>query len=68
MRSRHVNILDLIEWGRDGGKYVQIFRTVKELGAYSFENNKIYSKSARNQLKAGAVLKNLLRDLVAARG
>ena len=38
VRGRHVNIIDLIEWGRSGGKHVQVFRTVKELSDYSFGN------------------------------
>ena len=61
IRGLHVNIVDLIEWARRGetGK-VQIFRTVKELSDYSYQNNKIYRK---NQLGAGAVLSHLLREI-----
>ncbi|KAL9117230.1 MAG: hypothetical protein Q9187_006235 [Circinaria calcarea] len=66
VRGRHVNIIDLIEWGRSGGKYVRIFRTVKELSDYSYDSRKIYSKQAVDELEAGAVLKHLLRPLEAA--
>ena len=66
VRGRHVNIIDLIQWGRSGGKYVQIFRTVKELSDYSYDSRKIYSKQAVDELEAGAVLKHLLRPLEAA--
>ncbi|KAL8653158.1 MAG: hypothetical protein Q9210_002259 [Variospora velana] len=66
VRGRHVNIIDLIEWGRSGGKHVQIFRTVKELSDYSYNSQKIYSKQAVDEMEAGAVLKHLLRPLEAA--
>ncbi|KAL8981836.1 MAG: hypothetical protein Q9177_005453 [Variospora cf. flavescens] len=66
VRGRHVNIIDLIEWGRSGGKHVRIFRTIKELSDYSFASQKIYSKKEVDELEAGAVLKYLLRPLAAA--
>ncbi|KAI4151903.1 MAG: hypothetical protein LQ341_000817 [Variospora aurantia] len=66
VRGRHVNIIDLIEWGRSGGKHVRIFRTVKELSDYSYTSQKIYSKQAVDELEAGAVLKYLLRPLSTA--
>ncbi|CAG8983212.1 hypothetical protein HYALB_00004040 [Hymenoscyphus albidus] len=61
VRSTHVKIVDLIQWGRAGesGKVV-IFETVKELSEYSYEENKIYQK---DQLGQGAVLRHLLRKL-----
>lgn len=66
VRGRHVNIIDLIEWGRCGGKYVEVFRTVKDLSDYSYDSQKIYSKEAVDKLEAGAVLKHLLRPIRAA--
>jgi hypothetical protein len=65
IRGRHVNIVDLIQWARKGerGK-VHIFRTVKELSDYSYQNHKIYR---RDQRDAGAVLSHLLREIRKAR-
>ncbi|CAG8949873.1 hypothetical protein HYFRA_00004201 [Hymenoscyphus fraxineus] len=62
VRSTHVNIVDLIQWGRTGesGKVV-IFKTVKELSEYSYKEMKIYQK---DQLGQGAVLRHLLRKLI----
>lgn len=67
VRGRHVNIIDLIEWGRGRRNHVQIFPTVKKLSDYSFESRKIFSKDMVDELEAGAVLKHLLRPLEAAR-
>lgn len=61
MRNRHVNIVDLIQWAREREVgQVRIFETVRELGEYSYEKNKIYR---REQLGQGAVLRHLLRHL-----
>ncbi|CAF9942262.1 hypothetical protein IMSHALPRED_003442, partial [Imshaugia aleurites] len=67
VRGRHVNIIDLIEWGRRHRNHVQIFPTVKKLSDYSFESRKIFSKDMVDELEAEAVLKHLLRPLEAAR-
>jgi hypothetical protein len=65
IHGRHVNIVDLIQWARKGETgEVQIFRTVKELSDYSYDNNKIYR---RDKLGKGAVLTHLLRLLSEAR-
>jgi hypothetical protein len=65
IQGRHVNMVDLIEWARRGETgQVQIFRTVKELSDYSYQNDKIYR---RGQLGAGVVLSHLLRELAKAR-
>ncbi|KAH6678617.1 hypothetical protein B0J14DRAFT_583120 [Halenospora varia] len=59
--NRHVNIVDLIQWAREREVgQVKIFETVKELSAYSYEENKIYRK---DQLGQGVVLRHLLRHL-----
>jgi hypothetical protein len=57
--GRHVNIVDLIHWARNGEmEWVQIFRTLKELSDYSYDHNKIYG---RDQIGKGEVLQYLLR-------
>jgi hypothetical protein len=59
--GRHVNIVDLIHWARNGEmEWVQIFRTLKELSDYSYESNKIYQ---RDQIGKGEVLQYLLRHI-----
>jgi len=61
VKNRHVNIVDLIQWAREREVgQVRIFKTVKELSAYSYEENKIYRK---DQIGQGAVLRHLLRHL-----
>jgi hypothetical protein len=58
----HVNIVDLIEWGRSGSEEkVQTFRDVAELRAYTKETRKIF----RNTFDEGGnvVLRHLLRKI-----
>jgi len=63
VRRTHVNIVDLIEWGRSNSKKkVQTFGTVTELRAYTKETGKIF----RNTLKqkgGNVVLRHLLRKI-----
>ncbi len=72
VRCRHVNLVDLVEWARNGGesggKKVRIFHSVKELSQYSKETHKIF----RNDLdedaeEGGVVLRHLLRRLFSKR-
>jgi hypothetical protein len=61
VKKKHVNIVDLIQWAREREiGQVKIFRTVKELSEYSYEEGKIYTK---DQLGQGAVLRYLLRHI-----
>ena len=68
VRHRHVNLVDLIEWGRNGGesggRKVRIFRSVKELRQYSNETHKIFRNDLDEDAKEGGViLRHLLRRL-----
>jgi len=61
VRHRHVNIVDLLQWAREREVgQVRIFKTVKELSEYSYEERKIYRK---DQSEQGVVLRHLLRHL-----
>ncbi|KAL7942831.1 hypothetical protein V8C42DRAFT_140582 [Trichoderma barbatum] len=67
LRNTHVNIVDLIAWGRRGGgenegRKVQVFKTVEDLGKYTRETNKVFAKADLLQYNGGnVVLKHLLR-------
>ncbi|KAK7221888.1 hypothetical protein V2G26_009891 [Clonostachys chloroleuca] len=64
-RNKHVNIVDLIDWGRNqSGKKVRIFRDVDQLRTYTRETGKIF----RNPYDEGEdggnmVLRHLLRRI-----
>ena len=63
MRKTHVNIIDLIEWGRKRGdteKKVQTFRKLEELQDYTKETKKFFHFSPDQEDK-NVVLSNLLR-------
>ncbi|KAL6788582.1 hypothetical protein J3E68DRAFT_122799 [Trichoderma sp. SZMC 28012] len=67
LRTTHVNIVDLIDWGRKGGdenegKKVRIFKSVEELANYSVKSRKIFFKEQLKEYRGGnVVLKHLLR-------
>lgn len=64
MRNYHVNLIDLIHWGRNGGQRVKIFHTVRELSDYSIKNRKIFKNTLKgNSEDGGVVLRHLLRHL-----
>jgi hypothetical protein len=46
IRNTHVNIVDLIEWGRCGGDQgtVQLLKTKQELKEYTMETQKYFHK------------------------
>ncbi|KFZ03503.1 hypothetical protein V502_10890, partial [Pseudogymnoascus sp. VKM F-4520 (FW-2644)] len=63
VRKIHVNIVDLIEWGRSGREEkVQTFRNVVELGAYTKETRKIFHNTS-DQEGGNVVLRHLLRKI-----
>lgn len=63
MRRRHVNIIDLIEWGRSGsGEKVQNFRDLEELRDYTLETGKIF-RNTIDQESGNVVLRHLLRKI-----
>ncbi|TVY12902.1 hypothetical protein LARI1_G009146, partial [Lachnellula arida] len=62
-RRTHVNIVDLIEWGRSGNKEkAQTFRDVAELRAYTKETGKIF-RNTFDQEDGNVVLRHLLRKI-----
>lgn len=70
VRNRHVNLVDLIEWGRNGGKEsgaakkVRVFRSVGELAEYSRTTHKIFRNDLdENAKEVNVVLRHLLRRL-----
>ncbi|KAL7782107.1 hypothetical protein V8C43DRAFT_214290 [Trichoderma afarasin] len=69
LRTTHVNIVDLIDWGRKGGdenevKKVKVFKSVQALSNYSVEHQKIFAKRLLKQYHGGnVVMKHLLRVL-----
>ncbi|KAF1963906.1 hypothetical protein BU23DRAFT_440867, partial [Bimuria novae-zelandiae CBS 107.79] len=64
VRNYHVNLIDLIHWGRNGGQRVKIFHTVRELRDYSVENKKIFKNTLKEASEGGGVvLRHLLRHL-----
>jgi hypothetical protein len=67
-----VNLVDLIEWGRNGGegggKKVRVFHSVEELSEYSKETKKIFRNDlAEDADEGGVVLRHLLRRLFTRR-
>ncbi|CAK7198939.1 hypothetical protein SEUCBS139899_001607 [Sporothrix eucalyptigena] len=69
VRRTHVNIVDLIIWGRNGqpaNKPVTIFNTVYELSEYTFRTEKIFPSAAvvRDDGARNIVLRHLLRTLL----
>ncbi|KAK0760728.1 hypothetical protein N5P37_006926 [Trichoderma harzianum] len=67
LRTTHVNIVDLIDWGRKGGdenegRKVRVFKSVEELADYSVRSRKIFRKEQLKEYRGGnVVLKHLLR-------
>ncbi|KFY67376.1 hypothetical protein V496_01567 [Pseudogymnoascus sp. VKM F-4515 (FW-2607)] len=65
VRTRHVNIVDLIEWGRKGGDIsktnIQIFNSVTALSEYSKRTGKIFRNNLASSGNGNVVLKHLLR-------
>jgi hypothetical protein len=65
VRRTHVNIIDLIEWGRNSGntkERVRTFRSVAELRAYTRETGKIF-RNTLDQEDGNVVLRHLLRNI-----
>ncbi|RDW74148.1 hypothetical protein BP5796_07590 [Coleophoma crateriformis] len=63
VRRTHVNIIDLIEWGRsDNEDKVQTFRDVAQLRAYTKETRKIFSNTFDGE-GGNVVLRHLLRKI-----
>ncbi|KAH8758844.1 hypothetical protein BGZ57DRAFT_944370 [Hyaloscypha finlandica] len=63
VRRTHVNIVDLIEWGRSGSEEkVQTFRDVAELRAYTKKTSKIF-RNTFDQEGGNVVLRHLLRKI-----
>jgi hypothetical protein len=67
VRRTHVNIVDLVEWGRKRGtsdERVQTFRDVKGLRAYIKETRKIFRNTFDKDGKnSNVVLRHLLRKI-----
>ncbi|KAL3428261.1 hypothetical protein PVAG01_01770 [Phlyctema vagabunda] len=62
-RRTHVNIVDLIEWGRSGSEEkVRTFRNVAELRNYTKETRKIF-RNTFDQEGGNVVLRHLLRKI-----
>ncbi|CZS94515.1 uncharacterized protein RCO7_11685 [Rhynchosporium graminicola] len=62
-RRTHVNIVDLIEWGRNGSEEkVHTFRNVAELRNYTKETRKIF-RNTFDQEGSNIVLRHLLRKI-----
>lgn len=61
LRKTHVNIVDLVEWGRKqdvDAKRVRVFASMNELREYS----KATSKFFRDTIRGSCVLRHLLRN------
>ncbi|KAL7955969.1 hypothetical protein V8C34DRAFT_326725 [Trichoderma compactum] len=69
LRTTHVNIVDLIDWGRKGGnenegEKVRVFKTVGGLKKYTVKHEKVFAKRLLKQYHGGnVVMKHLLRVL-----
>jgi hypothetical protein len=64
IRNTHVNIVDLIEWGRCGDSHntVRVFNTKQELQEYTMETEKYFPQSSvHNNGETNVVLRHLLR-------
>lgn len=67
LRRTHVNIVDLIEWGRSGrpaDNPVTVYRTVEELRVYTMREGKVFPQHEvqRDDGETNIVLRHLLRD------
>lgn len=65
MRKTHVNIVDLIEWGRrrgDNEEPIQTFPDVASLRTYTKRTHKIFH-NAFEQGNSNGVLRHLLRKI-----
>lgn len=63
VRRTHVNIVDLIEWGRSGSEEkVETFRDVAGLRAYTKETGKIF-RNTFDQESGNVALRHLLRKI-----
>ncbi|CAK7223690.1 hypothetical protein SCUCBS95973_005265 [Sporothrix curviconia] len=72
LRQTHVNIIDLIQWGRDGmptGRHVRVYATILDLSDYTFETRKFFpADEVRNDDgETNIVLRHLLRRLIRRR-
>merc|ERR1712054_266843 len=66
VRSKHVNIVDLIEWRRTNSvEKVRTFDTLEELRAYTKTTRKIF-RNTFNQEGGNVVLRHLLRNIFRA--
>ncbi|KAK0716267.1 hypothetical protein B0H67DRAFT_488228 [Lasiosphaeris hirsuta] len=66
VRKTHVNIVDLIQWGRGGGSEdasVRVFESFKALRRYTLRTRKFFprNKVANKQGETNVVLRHLLR-------
>ncbi|KFZ19198.1 hypothetical protein V502_03790 [Pseudogymnoascus sp. VKM F-4520 (FW-2644)] len=65
VRTRHVNIVDLIEWGREGGDIsetnIQIFNSVTALSEYTKRTGKVFRNNLASSGNGNVVLEHLLR-------
>jgi len=65
VRNTHVNIVDLIEWGRggDGKESVRVFKSQAELREYTMTHSKFFPQDAveNEQGEKNIVLRHLLR-------
>ena len=60
VKSTHVNLSDLLDAGRSGGK-AHIFQTEADLAAYTIREGRFFPK---DEAYAGGVLKYLLREII----
>ncbi|PTB63448.1 hypothetical protein BBK36DRAFT_1096448, partial [Trichoderma citrinoviride] len=70
LRNTHVNIVDLIHWGRNGGEEAEdnkppkVFKSVQELKDYTYKSHKIFEQEQLRGYNGGnVVLRHLLRRL-----
>ncbi|KAL7808642.1 hypothetical protein V8C26DRAFT_412762 [Trichoderma gracile] len=70
LRNTHVNIVDLIHWGRKGGEEAEdnaapeVFKSLQELKDYTFRSHKIFEQEQLREYNGGnVVLRHLLRRL-----
>ena len=65
VRGTHVNIVDLIEWGRSqrsNAKRVHTFRTLEDLRVYTKKTGKIF-RNPFNEEDSNVILRHLLRRI-----
>ncbi|OTA04006.1 hypothetical protein A9Z42_0045440 [Trichoderma parareesei] len=70
LRNTHVNIVDLVHWGRKGGEEAEdntapeVFKSLQELKDYTFRNHKVFEQEQLREYNGGnVVLRHLLRRL-----